>query len=117
MDLVDDDPSEEDHPTLGDMLRRPPEEQGSVSMPPGLADALAVGAFEPPSIEIPDMTNGPDFRAARAAEQTADAVARLVAEAEQAEQRETTMLWWTIAGVVLAGIAAIASVIAIVLAP
>lgn len=61
-----------------------------------------------------DIANSPPFRAAAAAERTAEQLGVLVDAALGAERRETTMLRWTKAGVVLAAIAALASVIAIV---
>lgn len=62
------------------------------------------------------MRNMPEMRAARAAETTAEAMLRLLDEAARAEQREVTMLRWNRAGVVLAAIAAVASVAAIIVA-
>jgi hypothetical protein len=70
-----------------------------------------------PMIDIDSM---PDMRAARAAERTSQHLEVLVDTALEAEKRsaktdrrEVVMLRWTIAGVVLAAIAAVASVIAI----
>lgn len=71
-------------------------------------------------LEEIDWTNTPDARAARAAEKTAEHLEVLVEEAVdgrirslEAERREVVMLRWTVAGVVLAAIAAVASIIAI----
>jgi hypothetical protein len=64
--------------------------------------------------------NMPEARRTRAAEETVDALRVLVDDAIAAKERaaatdrrETVMLRWTIAGVVLAAIAAVASIIAI----
>jgi hypothetical protein len=87
--------------------------------------------FDPIQIpEMPeiDLSNTPDQRAARAAEETADYMGLLVeaariaelraaeaeARADEAERRENTMLGWTQAGVVFAAIAAVVGVIAII---
>jgi hypothetical protein len=66
--------------------------------------------------------NMPEARRTRAAEDTAEALKILVDEAIDAKERaaatdrrETVMLRWTIAGVVLAAIAAVASIIAILI--
>jgi hypothetical protein len=73
-----------------------------------------------PSYDIPDPKTMPAYRAAHAAEQTAEHMKVLVDEAvenrvraAETERRETVMLRWTIAGVSLAAIAAIASIVAI----
>lgn len=84
-----------------------------------------------PRIEIPDMSGvqaamdaaqeagqerwDREVAAAEASVTTADGIAALVKASNDVEQRERTMLRWTIAGVVLAGIAAIASIIAIMI--
>jgi hypothetical protein len=107
---------------------------------PGFARDLSAGAgmmgdmndrpdlgwnFAPP--QIPDISEAiesiQEARAEEWARETATAeaslatsqgVAALVVAAQAAEARENTMLRWTIAGVVLAGIAAVASIAAIV---
>jgi hypothetical protein len=75
-----------------------------------------------PAFELPDPRTMPDYRAAKAAEQTAEHLEVLVSEAienraraEEVERREKVMLFWTKAGVVLAAIAAVASIIAILM--
>lgn len=62
---------------------------------------------------MPDLANMPDARAARASEKTAEYMGVLVDAARDTERRETTMLRWTVASVVLAAIAAITGVISI----
>jgi hypothetical protein len=87
-----------------------PPARGS-ARPPGLSSQ----AFE--AISGDAIVRDQRQREATAATvRTADDIGRLVQAANDAERRENKMLRWTIAGVVLAGIAAVASIVALIIA-
>jgi hypothetical protein len=71
--------------------------------------------FQNPPMRV-DLTESHTRDTAKASKATADGMAQLIFAAAQTEHRERRMLGWTIAGVILAGVAAVASIIAIIVA-